>query len=64
MRTKKKRKIVEGDDKKTTRTRSLYVLKDDYLGKNSSKYLNKWPLRYSFGDDVAYKIDNHFPSYL
>ncbi|KAG2192432.1 hypothetical protein INT46_000764 [Mucor plumbeus] len=58
-----KRKIVEGDDKKTARTRSLYVLKDDYLGKDPSKYLNKWPLRYSFVDDVAYKINNYLPSY-
>lgn len=58
-----KRKIDEVDDKKTTRARSLYVLKDDYIGKDPSKYLDKWPLRYSFVDDVAYKISNYLSSY-
>jgi hypothetical protein len=59
----KRKKAVEDDGKETKRTRSLYVLKDDYLGKSYSKYQNEWSLRYSFVDDVAYKIGNYLPLY-
>ncbi|KAI9362762.1 hypothetical protein BD770DRAFT_315673, partial [Pilaira anomala] len=38
-----KRKIDEVDDKKTTRTRSLYVLKDDYLDDVAYKINNYLP---------------------
>lgn len=58
-----KRKTVEGDEEVTTRTRSLHVMKNEYLGKDPSKCPHKWPLRYSFVDDVAYKINNYLPSY-